>query len=144
MKTHANPFVFGYEGFTGNPEVESDQYWVPIGDASHYPVQDSWESYEFAVTLDTVSVDKGGQGRVKFSRNGILIADITDHTTLKNADAYSHRALLFTYWNGGSPKDQHMYADEIIITNETPSERDSHGNYYLKGFIDQRLVMTLD
>lgn len=135
MKSQPNPFIFGYEG---------ENNWKLIGGAADFPVKDTWESYELAVTLDRVTVDQGGKARIRFWRNGILIADITDRRTLEYDDANSTRALLFTYWNGGAPKDQHMYADEIIITNETPSNTDAHGNRYLGGLISKRPVMDAD
>lgn len=135
MKTASNPFAFIYEG---------EHRWSLIGGAADYPVKDTWESYEFAVTLDSKSVDDGGLAEIRFWKNGILLKHITDRITLKFDDGYSNRALLFTYWNGGSPKDQHMYADEITITNETPNQRDQDGYPYLKGLIDQRPVMLVD
>lgn len=132
MKNVVNPFAYIYEG---------ENAWVEIGGASDYPVKDTWESYEIAVTFDNVSVDKGGKAQVKFWKNGVLLKDITNRITLRDADAYSDRALLFTYWNGGSPKDQFMYADEIVVTNETPSQVDAHGNKYIGGVLKYRPIM---
>lgn len=135
MKSVENPFAYIYEG---------EHKWSIIGGTNNYPIKDSWESYEFAVTLDSKSVADGGLAEVRFWKNGILLKHITDRITLKYDDAYSNRSLLFTYWNGGAPKDQYMYADEITITNETPSLRDENNYPYLKGLIDQRAVMTAD
>jgi hypothetical protein len=135
MKSASNPFAYIYEG---------ENAWVTIGGASEYPVKDTWESYEIAVTLDNVSVDNGGKGQVRFWKNGVLLKNITNRITLRDANAYSDRALLFTYWNGGSPKDQFMYADEITVTNEQPSQVDAQGNRYVGGLLKQRPVMTTE
>lgn len=133
-KGDKNPLSFIYEG--GGD-------WVDMGGLAEFPKFNSWESYEMAVTLDNVSVDDGGEGEVKIWKNGILLSHITNRFTLKHADAYATKALLFTYWNGGSPSTQHMYADEITVTNERPQNQDAAGNYYLKGLIaDRRPKMT--
>ena len=134
-KSVTTPFAFIYEGAPN---------WVTMGKLDDLPVQDTWESYEMAVTLDTVPVANGGKARVRIWKNGELLKDITDRITLKHEDAYANRALLFTYWNGGAPKDQHMYVDEITVTNEVPSRRDSQGNPYIGGLIKQRPLMLVD
>lgn len=128
-----NPLRWIYEG---------EQKWVPVGGSNDKPVHDKWESYEMAVTLDNKSFNDGGKARIMLWKNEVLLADIKDRITLKAATDYSDTALLFTYWNGGAPKSQHMYVDEVIITNERPSQRDANGNYFLRGFLNTRPLMA--
>lgn len=131
VKGSPNPFKWIYEGAAS---------WVNVGTENDSPQHGKWESYEMAVTLDTVPVSNGGQAKVRIWKNGVLIEEILDKKTLKAESDYSNRALLFTYWNGGAPKDQHMFVDEIVITNEQPSGEDAHGNPHIGGLIDDRPV----
>lgn len=127
MKNKKNPFAYIYEG---------EGKWTQIGTKKDSPAKEIWESYEFSITLDSVSVKNGGLARIKIWKNSVLLKDITDRITLKYSDAYADRALIFTYWNGGAPKDQFMYVDEIVITNQKPNYKDKDGNFYLKGLIN--------
>src|SRR5690625_7783165 len=95
-----------------------------------------------AVTLDNVPASAGGMAKIRIWKNGRLLANISDRKTLGAADDYSDRALLFTYWNGGAPKDQHMYVDEITITTDIPDNVDEQGNPYLGGLLKRRPVMV--
>lgn len=87
-----------------------------------------WESYQVYMKFDTRSVDEGGQGLVRVWRNGNLLSEITSTKTLKTAQDTATYALLFTYWNGEKPPTQHMWVDNVILTNDTPQGRDSQGN----------------
>lgn len=129
MLGESNPLKVIYEG---------EAVWHNVGGAQDFPKKDKWESYEMAVTLDSVPVSKGGQGRIRIWKNGELLKDINDIITLRDNDAYSDRALLFTYWNGGSPADQSMYVDEITITTDTPATKDAFGNPYIGGLYLKR------
>lgn len=120
-----NPLAYIYEG---------EQRWFKIGGKPHFPVFDQWESYEFAVTLDTVPVSKGGKALIRFWKNGVLLEEIKDRITLKFDNAYADAAYLFTYWNGGAPKTQSMYVDEITVTNKATNV-DLEGNSYVGGLI---------
>lgn len=116
------PFRFIYEG---------EQLWSQIGTSANVIALGNWETYEFYVKFDTAPVSKGGQARVRFWKNGALLADITDRMTLYSADAYSDATYLFTYWNGGSLLTQQMYVDDLVITTDTPSAKDVSGNAYV-------------
>jgi hypothetical protein len=129
QKGEKNPFSYIYEG---------GGFWVDMGGAAEFPKFNSWESYEMAVTFDNVPVSAGGKAEVKIWKNGVLLTHVKNSPTLQYADGYSNRALFFTYWNGGAPKSQYMYVDEITITNETPTRKDAQGNPYLGGLIISR------
>jgi hypothetical protein len=112
------PFRWIYEG---------EQKWSDVGEAEDLIVKDTWESYQMAVTFDDTPKDEGGLAEVRIWKNGKRLVHITDRQTLTADTDFSNRALLFTYWNGAAPKTQHMYADEIIITNEPPLTVDAYG-----------------
>ena len=118
-KGSTTPFKWIYEGASK---------WSNVGNQSDMIIKDRWESYQMQVTLDTVPVSEGGEAEVRLWKNGELLSYITDRATLKTETDYVNRALLFTYWNGGAPKTQSMFADEITITNETPDNFDDRGN----------------
>lgn len=118
MKGSSNPFKWIYEG---------QQIWKDVGLPKDQIVKGKWENYQMAVTFDTVSKNEGGLAEAWIWKNGILLEHITDRITLKNRNDYSNRALLFTYWNGGAPKTQSMYVDEIKITNIKPTTKGNRG-----------------
>lgn len=105
--------------------------WRNIGDLSQLPKFDRWEAYEFYVYFDNIPKAQGGHAIVRFWKNGRLLREITDVNTLNEANSISTRALLFTYWNGGSPKTQSMWVDSIVLTSDTPDRKDELGNHYI-------------
>jgi hypothetical protein len=110
---------------------ETVDQWVTLGGAAEQIKFGVWETYEFYVKFDTASVAQGGQGRVRFWKNGNLVRDITDKVTLSQSTGKIDSALLFTYWNGNAPKTQSLYVDDVVITNDTPASRDSLGNPFI-------------
>jgi hypothetical protein len=117
---HDNPNAFKwiYEGAA---------QWRNVGNPEDLIVLGQWESYQMRVTFDDVPRDLGGNAEVYIWKNGTLLQHITNRKTLKTDTDYSDRALLFTYWNGGSPKTQSMYVDNITLTTETPAGFDAQG-----------------
>lgn len=105
--------------------------WQRFGAGGEGPVRGVWETYEMYAKFDTVPVDSGGQGRVRAWKNGKLIGDLTNRPTLNNASDIVHDAMIFSYWNGGAPKSQSMYFDDLVTTNVTPAATDSAGNRYI-------------
>lgn len=111
---------------------EGQQQWSKFGDsATQRPVLGVWETYELYLKLDPTPVDSGGEARVKVWKNGILLGDFTNRYTLVDNDSVSDRTHIFTYWNGGAPKTQHMWLDDVILTTDTPSAVDAEGNRYI-------------
>lgn len=102
-----------------------------FGSNSDRPVRGVWETYEMYVKFDDVPVDSGGQGRVRAWKNGKLLGDLTRRRTLNNPDDVVIATHIFSYWNGGSPKTQHLYFDDLVATNVRPSATDSQGNPYI-------------
>jgi O-antigen ligase len=94
----------------------------------HDPVRGRWETYEMHLGLDDVAARHGGGGRVRLWKDGELICEIDDLATLRTPESRADAFLLSTYWNGGAPRTQVMYVDDIVITSRTPTGRDAHGN----------------
>lgn len=117
------PFQNLYEG------VRMD--WSQFGDANDVIEFGKWETYEFYVKFDNVPVSEGGQARTRTWKNGKLLLDNTNKPTLKTESTTSGDTLIFTYWNGGAPATQEMYVDDIVLTSDRPSDRDSFGNAYI-------------
>ena len=87
------------------------------------------------IKLDSTAKDAGGSGEVRIWKNNELLATITDVPTLSSASSYAQSFFLFTYWNGNAPATQHLYVDDIIMTSDTPANRDSHGNPFIGGTV---------
>lgn len=126
----------GYNDWYINPEgssvphkfiCECQARWFDFGTSAEAVQRGRWESYEMYIKLDDVPTDEGGNALVRVWKNGSLLREITGAKTLSSATDISTRAHLFTYWNGGAPKSQHMFVDDIIITSDTPSNRDARG-----------------
>ena len=105
--------------------------WQPFGTASDKPNHGVWETYEMYVKFDDKAVDQGGTGRVRVWKNGKLMGDLTRRPTMPHSTDTMLGVLIFTYWNGGSPKTQHLFLDDLVSTNVTPGEIDSFGNPYI-------------
>ena len=119
------PYPFAYIG-------EFQQRWVFFGDSSvAWPNFDQWGNYEMYIKLDNQSSDEGGSGTIRMWENGKLLVNITNRQTLKGVDSYVDRVHIFTYWNGGAPKTEKMWIDDVVITNETPGLVDGMGNPYI-------------
>lgn len=120
------PFKWIYEGAAR---------WKNVGEPSDIITPGRWESYQMRVTFDNIPVSSGGTAEVLVWKNGRLMQHITDTPTLREATDIANRALLFTYWNGGAPKTQSMYVDEITLTTESPHSSDTYGNQLIGGSI---------
>ena len=121
-KGATQPFRFIFEG---------EQVWEPFGTASDRIAEETWEIYEFYLKLDSVAVDNGGQARVRVWKNGRLMEEITNRKTLVSSASFADLLYFFTYWNGGAPKTQSMYVDEIVVTSDIPTSTDSNGNPFV-------------
>jgi len=120
--TNAQPYSWCYEGggYT--------DFYRNLGS----PIQsNAWESIEWAMVLDNVSMQDGGMARVLVWKNGILVADIQDVITINRVHGWAFQLRFFTYWNDKAPKDEYLYVDEITITTKTPTLTDDAGNPYL-------------
>jgi hypothetical protein len=115
-----NRYAFGYEGFNR---------WYMFGEGLGLPELGRWVTYEWYLRLDSSFED--GSPRVRFWEDGELLADFTERRTLSEPDGYARAVYIGTYWNGGAPQTQHMYIDDLVITNERPPNRDTYGNPFV-------------
>lgn len=117
------PYQFIYEG---------EQVWYYFGTKNQdEPNFDVWETYEMYVRFDSIATSQGGQALVRFWKNGLLIGESRDRRTLASNTTTAESAYIFTYWNGGAPKNQSMYLDDIKIQFTQPGDRDAQGNPYI-------------
>ena len=66
--------------------------------------------------------------------NGELIWEHTNINTIPPSGYIGNGTIvghLLGWWNGGFPKDQDIYFDDLVITNETPTNRDKEGNFMI-------------
>ena len=111
---------------------EGQQAWSNFGSNSFgHIVLGVWETYEMYLKLDNVAKDNGGEALVRFWKDGVLLGEATDRITLSTDSSYSDRTHIFTYWNGGAPKTQHMWLDDVVVTSDTPSSVDADGNIFV-------------
>jgi hypothetical protein len=73
-----------------------------------------------------------GDGAAGYTRGWVddVYLGQNNHTTCP-AGSVIERLVLGDYWNGGFPKQQAFYIDDIIITTQTPNTLDSGGRPYI-------------
>lgn len=92
-----------------------------------------WETLEMRVVFDDVPITLGGTARTQLWRRVgttmVPIIDIQNQPTLHKATSVNDGFLLFSYWNGGSPKTQSMYMDRMVVhfNPNTLVETDANG-----------------
>lgn len=106
--------------------------WASFGGPDDFFDFGNWTTVEYYVKFDDVSEDDGGQARIMMWLDGELMGDTTDRVTLAHSDSYVESFYFFTWWgNGGSHKTQSFYVDDLMITTDTPADRDAFGNPYI-------------
>lgn len=112
--------------------------WL-LGDGGDKIVPGEWETYEVYYYLDERSKNEGGNAVVRLWKNCELIGEVTAMRTLRyDADYLSGRVLIFNYWNGGAPSNQHVYIDDVEIStsDDPPTNNDRNGNAFIGGCLD--------
>lgn len=84
----------------------------------------TWQAYEQYVKFSATP----GKAIYRIWQNGKLVFEDTTNNTLKSSTSKSNLVYVFSYWNDGAPKTQTAYVDDIVVTNQTPAQRDEHGN----------------
>ncbi|MDT8452096.1 MAG: hypothetical protein RQ936_05030 [Gammaproteobacteria bacterium] len=82
--------------------------------------RDKWHRVNVELTVDNIAVNQGGTAQAKFWLDGNLITIEKNIKAIISATDYIESFFLFTYWNGMAPKDQHLWVDNIQISNERP------------------------
>ncbi len=99
----------------------------------HKIPRNTWETYEMYLFVDDISVNDGGDARMRVWRDGELIFDRTDVPTINQAGGEVDYFYLFTYWNNETPPNNYVYVDDLVITTHLnpPSFRDSDGHLFI-------------
>lgn len=119
------PFVVSFEGVPQLSMVGTR----PTNDV----VTGVWETYEAHVKVDSIPQSLGGQSTARMWKNNVPIADLPGQITAVDKTGVVQSIYLFTYWNGNAPKDQHVYIDNITVTNQQPANVDRRGHAYIGG-----------
>lgn len=90
-------------------------------------LRDRWYAFEQYVKFSSVA----GQGIYRVWQDGKLIFEDKKTPTLLTHTSVSGYIYLYTYWNNGAPQTQTSYVDDIVITSDTPSNRDASGNPFI-------------
>ncbi len=117
------PFQFIFEG---------EANWYTMGNIGDFFKRGEWKTVEYYLRLDNEKESEGGQAKVRVWIDGTLIGETGERRTLVTEDSFVESLYFFTYWdNEGAHKTQSFYADDIVLTSETPSERDANGYPYI-------------
>jgi hypothetical protein len=128
----------GYmDWYINNPEVgthppfqlikEFHDQWRLFGDTRDAPRRGAWETYEAHYVFDSVPAAEGGRGLAQVWKDGRLLGEFDDIRTLESDQSWAHSFQMWD-WNGGAPKDQTWYVDDVVLTTRRPAGRDADGN----------------
>lgn len=117
--------------FVGS-EVNPGTFWSnnPMSRLRHIKgvppvVTGKWYAFEMYVKFSGIP----GHGIYRVWQNGQLILEDTKTATLTSSTSKSDYAYLWSYFNFDA--DAIAYMDDVIITNEIPSNIDDHGNHFI-------------
>jgi len=103
--------------------------WYRAGEPEDFFNLGNWNTIEFYLKLDNIKGSDGGESMVRVWVDGRLIGETNGRNTLKFASSYISSLYFFTYWdNDGAHLDQKFWADDLVITTDTPADRDQFGN----------------
>ncbi|NTW27293.1 MAG: hypothetical protein HGA36_03145 [Candidatus Moranbacteria bacterium] len=138
LATNKNNYGCGSEttfGFmvTGS-ENNSSQSPPPIcqnrntGDGGAYMTSGQWNSIELYIKVSAIN------GVIRAWHNGILRNEYFYPTIPSDGYIPWNRTTSWTqhhllgWWNGGPSKNQDIYFDDLVLTNEVPASRDIESN----------------
>lgn len=108
---------------------EGAQRWYWAGEPEDFFTLGYWNTVEFYLKLDNIKGSEGGDSMVRVWIDGKLIGETNDRNTLKFENSYISSLYFFTWWgNQGAHINQQFWADDLVITTETPTDRDQYGN----------------
>ena len=64
-------------------------------------------------------------------QDGELVFQDMETYILQTPTSIADFTYLFTYWNATSPKENTVWVDDVVITNERPNNTDSFGNPFI-------------
>lgn len=90
-----------------------------------------WRAIQVYLRLSTGSAERNdGNGLIRMWVDDSLVGEY-EHSTLPSDGGRLQSIWWGNYWNGGAPRTQHWYFDEVIMTSQRPYTRDVNGNYYI-------------
>lgn len=98
---------------------EGQDIWYRFG-ANQSLTRDRWHRFTVHYSFDSKPRAQGGDSFVQIWQNGDLILDEDRVKTLSGADHRADYFLLFTYWNGSSPRTQSVWVDDIKLADNMP------------------------
>ena len=104
--------------FENNPDWKNRGEVVTTGE---------WHALEMYVRYSSVP----GEGIYRVWQNGTLVFEDTETSTLRTPVSESDFIYIFSYWNGGAPRDQVAYIDDIVVTSGRPAATDADGNPFI-------------
>lgn len=95
---------------------------------NHDKQTSGWQAWEMYVKFSAMP----GQGIFRVWRDGKLWFEDTNTKTLFDSSSYSDSIhILGLYEEVGSPIEQSVWIDDVIITNDRPSKSDVYGNPFI-------------
>ncbi|WP_019531046.1 heparin lyase I family protein [Dasania marina] len=101
-------------------EYASSAGWFTFGERHQFK-KNQWHKITTYLYADHKTASEGGRSEVKVWLDNALVTHEREIKTLAFDGSYFNSLYLFTYWNGLAPKTQHLWVDEIQITNEKPN-----------------------
>ena len=97
-------------------ETFADTQHPLAGSSTAYaPTAGEWHTFDVYYKFDSVPVDSGGQSIVRFWRDKVLVAELTDVVTMATNDSYIVDTRFNTFWNGTNyPLQQQTYNYQAI------------------------------
>lgn len=89
--------------------------------------RDKWVVFEQYVKFSA----NPNAGIYRMWQDGKLVFEDKKTWILVSPTAVAQYTLLFTYWNAGSPKNNTVWVDDVVLTNQQPDNTDSLGNPFL-------------
>ncbi len=87
----------------------------------------TWHAFEQYIKFDSTP----GKGVSRTWFDGKLVFEDTKTGTMHSSTDVSDVIYIWTYWNNNAPKTQTAFIDDVIVTNEKPSNSDNFGNPYI-------------
>ncbi len=83
-----------------------------------------WQSIELYIKFSATP----GQGIMRIWKDGVLLLENLIQPTLAQSSNVSTGALVMSMWNLSTVQAQNEWVDDVVITTDTPSNRDAAGN----------------
>lgn len=97
---------------------ERQDWWFKFGAPGTFK-KGQWQRISVNLKMSSATGSQGA--RVRVWQDGMLLIDENRMQTLSSTTDFADALYLFTYWNGGAPKSQSLWVDQIRISNSKPA-----------------------